>query len=132
MDNQNLLVKSDNNWKVFSGNVLIENYSVKHMSGGISATINTGEAPFCLLSHRFVVVQNQDLFEMSADIFLEKGCEEGGVSLRASFIDKNGNWNGYSESASVTSCGEWFTVKKTLYGIVTEKCLLKLLLREKM
>ena len=131
MDNQNLLVKSDNNWKVFSGNVLIENYSVKHMSGGISATINTGEAPFCLLSHRFVVVQNQDLFEMSADIFLEKGCEEGGVSLRASFIDKNGNWNGYSESASVTSCGEWFTVKKTLYGIVTEKCLFEIVVKGK-
>ena len=126
MKKVNLLTDLSEHWSVYSGGKQILNFSPNKTLSGIAFDIETGEADFCFLSQKFKVENDSDLFEMSADVFIDKSrSEQVKVYLRASFIDGNGNWHGFSDSPKVSECGKWIKVKKVFYGRVIEKPILE-------
>ena len=82
--------------------------------------------------YTITIPSDADLFEMSADIFIDESSpEESEVHLRASFIDSNGNWHGFSDSQSIYEHGKWFTVKKAFYGKVIDKSIFEVIVSGK-
>lgn len=132
MGKDNLLTNLPEKWSVYSGGEEILNCTVNETLSGIAFDIETGKADFCFLSHKFKVENDADLFEMSADIFIDESSpEESEVHLRASFIDSNGNWHGFSDSQSIYEHGKWFTVKKAFYGKVIDKSIFEVIVSGK-
>ena len=76
MEKDNLLTNLPEKWSVYSGGEEILNCTVNEALSGIAFDIETGKADFCFLSHKFKVENDADLFEMSADIFIDESSPE--------------------------------------------------------
>lgn len=130
MKKENLITNLPENWNMYSGNNDTCKYSINQTLSGVVVDIETAEAEFFILSHRFNVLNDSDLFEMSAEVFIDESSnEKSNVNIRASFIDGKGNWHGFSDSPSVRVRGEWTSINKTFFGKKVEKPIIELVVK---